>query len=164
MWCHVGVVWQDTTSHQFALSSINLKNSLYVMSSETFGKIWLAVDQRIHFKILLLTYTRHSMVLPLHIFSELNSFQQSQMRQYVSWWSSANSLYPCRIYGEQVFTAAAPILWNALPDYIYKSPLLFNSKIILKLPYSKLLSMYSFFLHFWVSISKYFANFKLIWS
>ena len=37
------------------------------------------------------------------------------------YYSHFSSLLINNLYGERAFAAAAPILWNALPDYIRKS-------------------------------------------
>ena len=86
---------------------------------------WLPVDQRIIFKIILLTYkVLHSIApqyLPdlLHLYVPSRALRAGTVRPI-------NNLQIVRsrtkTYGDRAFAVAAPILWNALPEYIRQLP------------------------------------------
>ena len=100
---------------------------------------WLPVDQRIIFKIILLTYkVLHSIApqyLPdlLHLYVPSRALRAGTVRP-------RNNLQIVRsrtkTYGDRAFAVAAPILWNVLPEYIDNYPMLLSSKAISKLTFS----------------------------
>lgn len=96
---------------------------------------WLPVDQRIQFKILLLTYKAFHGVAP--------SYMKDLIRIYVPPRDlRAGIVRPVgnlvtvsprtKTYGERAFAVAAPTLWNAVPLHIRNSPTVAQFKAQLK--------------------------------
>ena len=85
---------------------------------------WLPIEQRIHFKILLLTYKAFHGIAPSYLSDLISPYIPSRGLR-------AGNVRPedhlqvvrsrTKTYGERAFAFAAPILWNALPEHIRKS-------------------------------------------
>ena len=79
---------------------------------------WLLVQERIVFKILLITYKALNNLSPSYISSLLNRYIPSRSLR-----SSSKSLLQVprsnlKSYGDRAFSVCAPKLWNSLPDDI----------------------------------------------
>ncbi|XP_072019637.1 uncharacterized protein [Amphiura filiformis] len=101
---------------------------------------WLPIEERIQFKILLLTYKAFHGIAPPYLSelislyipprglrSETFAFRISRINDHLQIVRSRT-----KTYGERAFAVAAPILWNALPEQIRKSPTLAQFKSQLK--------------------------------
>ena len=93
---------------------------------------WLPVRQRIHFKILLITYKSINDMAPEYL-CELVSIRKSSRKLR----SSSQILLQVPVsrlksYGDCAFSVAAPNLWNKLPANIRNSSSLGNFKSLLK--------------------------------
>ena len=93
---------------------------------------WLPVNQRIIYKVALITYKALNGLAPHYIRNMLNySISSVNLRS-----SSKGLLIVPRVrlvnYGEQSFSYAAPKLWNEIPEYIRKSETLSIFKTRLK--------------------------------
>ena len=100
----------------------------------------LPVRQRIHFKMLLLTYKSINDMAPEYL-CELVSIRKSPRKLR----SSSRILLQVpmsqlKSYGDCAFSVAAPTLWNKLPADIRNASSLGNFKSILKHPCSRSLS------------------------
>ena len=76
---------------------------------------WLPAEQRINFKILLITYKALNGQAPTYITDLLSYYcpaRQNLLR---------NPRYNLKNYGGRSFAVAAPRLWNALPLAVKKS-------------------------------------------
>lgn len=82
---------------------------------------WLPVNQRINYKILLLTYKALNGQAPSYITELLEPYAPTRNLRS----SSKNLLKipPVKLvsYGHRCFSFAAPSLWNSLPDIIRQS-------------------------------------------
>ena len=77
---------------------------------------WLPVQDRIVFKVLLITYKALYGMAPPYIADLINKYiPKCNLRS-----STSNQLevqhYNLNFYGHRTFSCAAPILWNLLPD------------------------------------------------
>ena len=93
---------------------------------------WLPVRQRIHFKILLITYKSINDMAPEYL-CELVSIRNSSQKLS----SSSQILLQVPVsqlksYGDCAFSVAAPTLWNRLPANIRNASTLGNFKSLLK--------------------------------
>ena len=103
---------------------------------------WLPVQQRVLFKVLILTYQAYHKTAPDYLFDLIIPYSNSSNLR------SNNQLLlaPChprtklKTYGERSFQYAAPNEWNKLPLIIGESPSLaiFNNKLKKKLFQSSL--------------------------
>ncbi|XP_060780506.1 NACHT, LRR and PYD domains-containing protein 3-like [Neoarius graeffei] len=94
---------------------------------------WLPIKQRIHFKILLITYKALNNLAPSYLTDLLQ--RHSPTRRLHS--ADANLLTPIttskyRTLGDRAFAIAAPTLWNSLPLAIRNSDTLLSFKRHLK--------------------------------
>ena len=93
---------------------------------------WLPINQRIIYKVALITYKAFNGLAPHYIRNMLNySISSVNLRS-----SSKGLLIVPRVrlvnYGERSFSYAAPKLWNEIPEYIRKSETLSIFKTRLK--------------------------------
>lgn len=96
---------------------------------------WLPVEQRIKFKILLLTYKAFHGIAPSYL-TELivpyvppRSLRAGSVRPV----NNLKVVNPrTKTYGERAFIVAAPMLWNALPSQIRNLPTVAQFKSQLK--------------------------------
>ena len=78
---------------------------------------WLPIQQRIQFKILLLTWKSFNRLAPLYIDQLLEPYVPNQMlRSSDKLLLSTPRTYTS--YGDRAFSSAAPKLWNSLPLHI----------------------------------------------
>ncbi|CAB4020220.1 Hypothetical predicted protein, partial [Paramuricea clavata] len=93
---------------------------------------WLPVQQRVTFKLLLVTYKALNCIAPTYITDLLRRHVPARTLRS----SSQNLLTVPRVrtetYGEKSFSCAAPRLWNNLPDSIKQSPTIDEFKAKLK--------------------------------
>ena len=93
---------------------------------------WLPVQQRVIFKLLLVTYKALNGIAPTYITDLLRRHIPARTLHS----SSQNLLTVPRVrtetYGEKAFSCAAPRLWNNLPDSIKQSPTIDEFKAKLK--------------------------------
>ena len=82
---------------------------------------WLPIEQRIKYKILLLTYRSLNGSVPEYISSLLNISLSSRAGLRSSNSTNLTQLRTKRSWGDRAFTAAAPRLWNSLPHSIKMS-------------------------------------------
>ena len=93
---------------------------------------WLPVNQRINYKILLLTYKALNGQAPSYITELLKPYTPARNLR-----SSSKNLLKIPLvklvsYGHRCFSFAAPTLWNSLPDYIKQSSSLSSFKTYMK--------------------------------
>ena len=93
---------------------------------------WLPVNQRINYKILLLTYKALNGQAPSYITELLEPYTPARNLR-----SSSKNLLKIPLvklvsYGHRCFSFAAPTLWNSLPDYIKQSSSLSSFKTYMK--------------------------------
>jgi len=115
IWC---AIW-------FSSWSINIRNKLSYHSN-SLNTILVPVRQRIHFRILLITYKSINDMAPEYL-SELVSIRKSFRKLR----SSSQILLQVPVsrlksYGNCVFSVAAPTLWNRLPADIRNASYLEN--------------------------------------
>lgn len=93
---------------------------------------WLPVEQRIIFKILLLTFKVLNNLSPSYIRDLLQTYKPSRSLRS----STMNLLVIPRsrlkFYGDRAFSVCAPKLWNHLPENVKCSPNLTSFKSNLK--------------------------------
>lgn len=83
-----------------------------------FNLHWLLVNQRIIFKILLITYKALNNLAPSYICDLLTSYTPSRQLRSSSKHLLVSPSYNLKTYGARSFSVAAPSLWNALPSEI----------------------------------------------
>ena len=93
---------------------------------------WLPVNQRINYKILLLTYKALNGQAPSYITELLEPYIPARNLR-----SSCRNLLKIPLvkllsYGHRCFSFAAPTLWNSLPDFIRQSSSLSSFKTHIK--------------------------------
>ena len=93
---------------------------------------WLPVQQRVIFKLLLVTYKALNGIAPTYIIDLLRPHIPTRTLRS----NSQNLLTVPRVrtetYGERSFSCAAPKLWNNLPDSIKQCPTIDEFKAKLK--------------------------------
>ena len=94
--------------------------------------LWLPVNQRINYKILLLTYKVLNGQAPSYITELLEPYTPARNLR-----SSSKTLLKLPLvklvnYGHRCFSFAAPTLWNSLPDFIKQSSSLSRFKTYMK--------------------------------
>ena len=75
---------------------------------------WLPVEERIKFKILLLTYKALNGKAPRYI-SEMLSFKETRTTRYITSFPLFVPKVKCHTFGGRSFSFKAPTLWNKLP-------------------------------------------------
>ena len=96
---------------------------------------WLPIEERIHFKILLLTYKAFHGIAPPYLSQLISPYIPPRGLRAGNVRPNDHLQIVCsrtKTYGERAFAVAAPMLWNALPDQIRKSPTLAQFKSQLK--------------------------------
>ena len=76
---------------------------------------WLPVEQRINFKILLITYRALNGLPPSYISDLLSYYRPARSLRSSTQNLLRNPCYNLKNYGGRSFAVAAPRLWNALP-------------------------------------------------
>jgi hypothetical protein len=96
---------------------------------------WLPIDQRIHFKILLLTYKAFHGVAPSYLKDLISLYVPPRVLRAGNVRPVGNLVTVSsrtKTYGERAFVVAAPTLWNAIPIHIRNSPTVAQFKAQLK--------------------------------
>ena len=96
---------------------------------------WLPVQQRIQFKILLLTYKAFHGVAPSYLKDLISVYVPSRSLRAGNVRPEGNLVSVSsrtKTYGERAFVVAAPTLWNAVPIGIRNSPSVAQFKAQLK--------------------------------
>ena len=94
---------------------------------------WLPIEQRVHFKILLISFKALNQLAPMYISNILSHY--CPLRVLLSsnkkLLQTMKYMYNLKRYGGRSFSVAAPLLWNALPDYLRNcgSLAIFKSKL-----------------------------------
>ena len=83
-----------------------------------FNLHWLPVNQRIIFKILLITYKALNNLAPSYICDLLTSYTPSRQLRSSFKHLLVSPSYNLKTYGARSFSVAAPSLWNTLPSEI----------------------------------------------
>jgi hypothetical protein len=76
---------------------------------------WLPIQQRIRFKIILITYKALNGLAPEYITELLQDYKQERTLRSRNQQLLHTPAYNTRTYGSRAFKNAAPELWNALP-------------------------------------------------
>ena len=82
---------------------------------------WLPVEQRIVFKILLLTYKCMHDMTPIYLKDLLRPYIPKRNLRSASMNLLDHEPYNLKGYGYRAFSVSAPRLWNSLPDHIRNS-------------------------------------------
>ena len=92
---------------------------------------WLPVNERIQFKILLLTFKSLNGLTPVYIDEMIQRYVPNRKLRSSSAFLLKQNKWNLKSYGFRTFTVAAPFLWNSLPLEIKSSPSLniFKSKL-----------------------------------
>ena len=92
---------------------------------------WLPVNQRIQFKILLLTFKSLNGLAPVYIDEMIQRYVPNRKLRSSSAFLLKQNKWNLKSYGFRTFTVAAPFLWNSLPLEVKSSPSLniFKSKL-----------------------------------
>ena len=83
---------------------------------------WLPVEQRVIFKVLLLTYKALNNLSPVYISNLLVRYEPSRNLRSTDKYLLRMPQTHLKTYGDRAFSVAAPRLWNALPMDIKLSP------------------------------------------
>ena len=83
---------------------------------------WLPVEQRVIFKVLLLTYKALNNLASVYISNLLVRYEPSMNLRSTDKYLLQIPQTHLKTYGDRVFSVAAPRLWNALPMDIKLSP------------------------------------------
>ena len=107
---------------------------------------WLPVEQRITFKLLLLTYRAFYGTAPTYLCSLINQYAPSRSLRSTNQLLLSIPKTRLKTYGDRAFYAAAPKSWNALPLYIRQADTLqyFKSQLktyLFKQEYSTVLAI-----------------------
>ena len=79
---------------------------------------WLPVEQRINFKIILLTFKCLHDMVPLYLKELVKPYEPKRMLKSSSKNLVDTTNFNLRTYGFRAFSVSAPTLWNALTDRI----------------------------------------------
>ena len=79
---------------------------------------WLPVEQRINFKIILLTFKCLHDMAPLYLKELVKPYEPKRTLRSSSKNLVDTTNFNLRTYGFRAFSVSAPTLWNALPDRI----------------------------------------------
>ena len=82
---------------------------------------WLPVEQRINFKILLITYKALNGQAPTYISDLFTYYRPARLLRSSTQNLLRNPCYNLKNYGGRSFAVAAPRLWNALPMAVKSS-------------------------------------------
>ena len=92
---------------------------------------WLPVNERIQFKILLLTFKSLNGLAPVYVDEMIQRYVPNRKLRSSSAFLLKQNKWNLKSYGFRTFTVAAPFLWNSLPLEVKSSPSLniFKSKL-----------------------------------
>ena len=109
------------------LLSKHLRNNLIILMDLH----WLPVNERIQFKILLLTFKSLNGLAPVYIDQIIQRYVPNRKLRSSSAFLFKQNKWNLKSYGFRTFTVAAPFLWNSLPLEVKSSPSLniFKSKL-----------------------------------
>ena len=93
---------------------------------------WLSIQQRIIFKIALITFKALNCMAPLYITDLLSDYHPSRSLRSASQSLLCSPSVNTSYYGNRSFSVAAPLIWNQLPYGIRKSTSLNSFKKSLK--------------------------------
>ena len=93
---------------------------------------WLPVNERIQFKILLLTFKSLNGLAPVYIDEMIQRYVPNRKLRSSSAFLLKQNKWNLKSYGFRTFTVAAPFLWNSLPLEVKASPSLNTFKSNLK--------------------------------
>jgi len=82
---------------------------------------WLPVEQRIQFKIILLTFKALHGLAPSYLSDLIDPYVPSRLLRSASQNRLVKRSYNYKSYGKRAFSFAAPELWNALPQNVSAS-------------------------------------------
>lgn len=83
---------------------------------------WLPVKQRIHYKILLLTYLTINGLAPPYMNDLIQKYHPSRSLRSGSLDQLHMPRFKLQTFGKRAFSIAAPALWNSLPIHLRKAP------------------------------------------
>jgi hypothetical protein len=83
---------------------------------------WLPVNQRIIYKVLLLTYKAIHHIAPSYIIDLIHEYQPKRQLRSASLGLLVTPPFRTKTYGARAFSSVAPKLWNELPHDIRCSP------------------------------------------
>ena len=92
---------------------------------------WLPVEQRIMYKLALLTYKALNGLAPKYISDLISIYVPRRNLRSANSKQLIQPIYNLRTYGFRAFSHAAPFLWNSLPQEVRFAPSVssFKSKI-----------------------------------
>ena len=93
---------------------------------------WLSIEQRIHFKILLITYKVLNGKAPKYISDLLSLYSPGRNLCSANQKLLCKASYNLKTYGARSFSCAALLLWNSIPYDIHNSSSIDNLKCKLK--------------------------------
>ena len=76
---------------------------------------WLPIEQRINFKILLITYKALNGKAPKYISDLLSPYSPGRNLRSANQKLLCKASYNLKTYGARSFSCAAPLLWNSIP-------------------------------------------------
>ena len=82
---------------------------------------WLPIEQRIHFKILLITYKALNRKVPKYRSDLLSLYSPGRNLRSANQKLLCKASYNLKTYGARSFSCAAPLLWNSIPYDIRNS-------------------------------------------
>ena len=85
------------------------------------GLHWLPLRYRIEYKLLLFTYKTQNGTAPIYLTDLLMSYTPTRTLRSGTQQKMEQPRINMKKYGERSFSAAVPLLWNALPMDIKKS-------------------------------------------
>ena len=97
---------------------VTLSHKCDHISPALFNLHWLPVEERIVYKILLITYKALNGLAPPYITDLINIYVPRRNLRSSSSRRLVVPTYNLRSYGYRAFSCAAPVLWNALPQDI----------------------------------------------
>ena len=87
---------------------------------------WLPVEERCHFKLMVIVYKCVNNMAPLMLASKL------QIQSALNMTLKTSVFRPCTAMGRRSFSYLGPRLWNGLPRNVRIAPTLDNFKLLLK--------------------------------
>ena len=83
-----------------------------------YGLHWLTVEQRIMYKLLVLTFKALNDLSPKYLSDLINIFVPKRNLRSASNQQLVQPAYNLRRYGSRAFSHASPFLWNSIPHEI----------------------------------------------
>ena len=104
-----------------AARAVYQSNKYYHITPLLMELHWLPVEQRINFKILLITYKALNGQAPSYISDLLSYYRPARLLRSSTQTLLRNPCYNLKNYRGRSFAVAAPRLWNALPMAVKSS-------------------------------------------